>query len=110
MTSDDTANLPLACSLSPDELRERSLENGELFARIQNAEELADGYRYTFPAGDAAELLAFILAERDCCPFFTFELTFPSPHQAIQLAIRGREGVKEIVQSSVASGSHTQME
>ena len=104
MASDDDRDLPLACSLSPDQLHERSLENGTLFARAQSAQELADGYCYTFPADDAADLLAFILAERDCCPFFTFELTFPSPHRAIQLAVRGQDGVKEILRRSVAPG------
>jgi hypothetical protein len=103
MTSDDAVGeLPLACSLSADQLRERSLENEALFARARDVEELADGYRYTFSAGDAPELLAFILAERDCCPVFTFDLTFPSPHRAVHLAVRGRDGVKEILRRSVA--------
>jgi hypothetical protein len=102
MTSDDAVDeLPLACSLSPDQLRDRSLENKALFARARDVEELADGYRYTFSTGDAPELLAFILAERDCCPFFSFELTLPSPHRAVHLAVRGPDGVKEILRSSV---------
>jgi hypothetical protein len=104
MATDNAANLPLACSLTPDQLRERSLENRALFTHIQNVEELTDGFRYTFPTDDAAELLGFILAERDCCPFFTFELTFPSPHQAIKLAVRGQDGVKEILQTSMGMG------
>jgi hypothetical protein len=97
--------VPLACSLTEAELRVRGEENGSLFARAQSAEELPDGYRFTFSAeaDDARSLLAFILAERACCPFFTFELTFPSPHEPIQLAVRGREGVKEIVRDTVAS-------
>jgi|SRR5215469_666741 len=103
MTSENPVeDLPLACSLSPDQLRDRSLENAALFARAQAVEELADGYRYTFSAGDAPELLAFILAERDCCPFFTFELALPTPHRAVHLAVRGQDGVKEILRGSVA--------
>ena len=71
------------------------------------AQELPDGYRFTFPARDedARDLLQFILAERACCPFFTFELAFPSPHQAIPLTVRGREGVKEIVRASIVAYS-----
>jgi hypothetical protein len=102
MASDDTENLPLACSLSPDQLRDRSRANEALLAHARDVEELADGYRYTFAAGDAPELLAFILAERDCCPFFTFELTFPSPHREVCLAVRGRDGVKQMLRGSVA--------
>jgi hypothetical protein len=109
MTSDDSVDVSgdvaLACSLSAAELQARGAENDSLFAHAQSAQELPDGYRFAFPAeADAARnLLQFILAERECCPFFTFELTFPSPHQAIHLTVRGHEEVKEIVRASVAS-------
>lgn len=95
----------MACSLTAAELRVRGEENAALFARAHNAQELPDGYCFAFPASedDARDLLRFILAERACCPFFTFELAFPSPHQAIHLTVRGRAGVKEIVRASVAS-------
>ena len=97
MADADTRDIPLACSLSPTELGERSRENAALFARSHAVNELPDGYRWTFAAGEAPDLLEFILAERDCCPFFTFELTFPAPHQAVLLTVRGREGVKDIL-------------
>jgi len=105
MTSDVPVEIPLACSLTAAELRARGKENASLFTHAQSVEELPDGYRFAFPAEaeDARELLQFILAERACCPFFTFELTFPSPHQSIQLVVRGREGVKEIVRDSAVS-------
>ena len=109
MTSEDSVDvsgdIPLACSLTAAELQERGEENDSLFAHARGAEELPDGYRFAFPAeADTAQnLLQFILAERACCLFFTFELTFPSPHQAIHLTVRGREGVKEMVRASVAS-------
>ena len=100
-------NVPLACSLTAAELRVRGEENGALFARATGVHELLDGYRFDFPAqaDQARSLLQFILAERDCCPFFTFELAFPSPHRVIQLTVRGREGVKEIVAASVAGST-----
>ncbi len=99
MVSDVPGESPLACSLTAAELRVRGEESGSLFARALSVHELPDGYSFAFPAGedDARDLLGFVLAERACCPFFTFELTFASPHQSIQLAVRGREGVKEIV-------------
>ena len=99
MVVNDSVDTPLACSLTSDELEVRGNENADLFAQVRGVEELADGYRFAFPAeGDGIPaLLQFVLAERDCCPFFTFELSFPSPHQTVWLAVRGREGVKEIV-------------
>jgi hypothetical protein len=108
MVSDLSSDLPVACTLSATELRARSEDVvAPLFARAQRMEELPDGYRFAFPAeADAARhLLEFILSERACCPFFTFELTFASPHQAVWLSLRGGEGVKEFI-----AGTFAQME
>jgi hypothetical protein len=94
--------IPLACSLTADELRVRGEENSSLFAHAVSVQELPDGYAFIFPAADenAREVLAFVLAERACCPFFTFDLTFASPHESIRLSVRGREGVKEFVREA----------
>ena len=97
MVSDIPEEMPLACSLPAEELRARSDENTSRFGRAQQVQELADGYTFAFPAGEARDLLEFVLAERSCCPFFTFELLFPSPHQVIYLTVRGASGVKEMV-------------
>src|SRR5262245_11330675 len=105
MASEVTGDVPLACSLTAAELSVRGEEIAALFAQAENVHELADGYRFAFPAGEdsARQLFEFVLAERNCCPFFTFELAFTSPHQSIELAIRGREGVKEIVREIVVA-------
>jgi hypothetical protein len=105
MASDLTSDLPVACNLSAAELRERGEDVvAPLFARAQRAEELPDGYQFSFPAeaDGVRDLLEFILSERDCCPFFTFELTFDSPHDSVRLSLRGGEGVKEFVTASFA--------
>lgn len=87
------------CSLTPAELETRIADNSPLLTRVRAMRELPDGYRFAFSAepDGIPDLVGFILAERACCPFFTFELAFPSPHQNIWLTVRGREGVKEIV-------------
>lgn len=102
MSTDVPMDAPLACSLTEGELRLRGDENASLFARSVGMQELPDGYRFSFlaDATNAQDVLRFILAERACCPFFTFELAFPAPHQAIEVTVRGREGVKEIVRDS----------
>jgi hypothetical protein len=61
--------------------------------------ELEDGYAFRFP-GDtiwAARLLQFVTSERECCPFFTFELVFEPGQGPIWLRLRGPEGVKEFI-------------
>jgi len=106
MASDLTSDLPVACNLSAAELRERGADVvAPLFARAQRRQETADGYRFAFPpeANGVRDLLEFILSERDCCPFFTFELDFPSPHESVWLILRGGEGVKEFVAGSFAA-------
>jgi hypothetical protein len=106
MASDLTSDLPVACTLSADDLRARGEGVVEpLFARAQRLQETPDGYRFAFPAkaDGVRELVEFILSERDCCPFFTFELAFPAPHQSVWLTLRGGDGVKEFVAGSFAA-------
>jgi hypothetical protein len=90
---------PVACSLSQRELVERGEEVGELFKRVQQVRELPDGYAYCFLGNEewATRLLKFIMGERSCCPFFTFELGFEPEEGPIWLYIRGPEGVKEFM-------------
>jgi hypothetical protein len=68
--------------------------------------ELEDGYEFAFPgeADWAMRLVEFIVAERSCCPFFTFELAFGPG--GILLRVRGPEGTKQFIGEhlSVASG------
>src|SRR5262249_29172506 len=99
------SDIPVACTLSAAELRERGEDVvAPLFARVERVQELPDGYRFAFPAeaDGVRELLEFILSERACCPFFTFELAFPSPHQSVWLTLRGGKEVKEFVAGSFA--------
>jgi len=105
MAFDLMSDLPVACTLSAAEMRARGEDVvAPLFARVQHLEELPDGYRFAFPAEAEAvrDLLEFILSERACCPFFTFELTFASPHESVWLSLRGGESVKEFVAGSFA--------
>jgi hypothetical protein len=101
--SDGSVDIPVACSLTEAELEVRGDENADLFAHARAVEELTDGYRFAFPADDSGvpALLRFILAERACCLFFTFELQFPSPHQVVWVAIRGNEEAKGIVRDGL---------
>jgi hypothetical protein len=106
LAPDTASDLPLACTLSAAELRERGEDVvAPLFARAHRLQETPDGYRFTFPAEaeSVRDLLEFILSERDCCPFFTFELSFPSPHESVWLTLRGGDGVKEFVAGSFAT-------
>ena len=90
------SDLPIACSLSGHEQVERGEEVSDLFKGVQQVHELADGYAYRFPGTEewATRLLQFIMGERSCCLFFTFELGFEPDQGPIWLHVRGPEGVK----------------
>ena len=100
-------DLPIACSLPQAEQAERGeLIAGEIFAAADRVEELPDGYAFRFAAtGDRIDRLArFIAAERRCCPFFTFELTFEPAEGPVWLRLRGPEGVKEFIEDLAGVG------
>ena len=69
-------DMPVACCLTSAELRERE---ATILAQFRSAvidtEELLNGYAFRVP-GDrkwVAITAEMILAERECCPFLTFE-------------------------------------
>jgi hypothetical protein len=93
-------DLPLACLLSPEQRAIRDDEIREVFTSFQQVQELTDGYSFQYPseATWADKLLHFILEERKCCPFFSFELTFEPAQGPIWLSMRGQDGVKSMIQ------------
>ncbi|MCA1667279.1 MAG: hypothetical protein LC793_07750 [Thermomicrobia bacterium] len=95
-----TTEAPIACTLSdPERIARQETLSTELFARVEEVQECADGYAFRFPADAewAAKLTAFALFERECCPFFTFELIFAPNYGPLWLRLRGGEGVKQFI-------------
>ncbi|MEM9329618.1 MAG: hypothetical protein AAGA85_28420, partial [Bacteroidota bacterium] len=74
----ETQNHPLACTLSDAKLAERksSLQK-EVFSKVQQVEEMAHGYAFHFEDDQLLlrSLLAYVVAERSCCPFFEQQVT-----------------------------------
>ena len=68
----------------------------QLLTHVEERIELSDGYRLLVSASWAwrEHLFAFIEAERACCPFFTFDLSFAAENRGVWRAIRGPEGAK----------------
>jgi len=98
--------LPIACNLSGPELAKRQEDLAEnIFKDVQQVKELTDGYAYRFPESDewATRLMEFVLAERRCCPFFTFELVFEPNLGSTWLHLRGGQDVKEFITSAFGS-------
>jgi hypothetical protein len=91
---------PIACSLTTVELRDRE---AKLLSQFRSAviemDEIQGGYAFHLSGEDkwiglVAEL---IVAERECCPFLTFEVT-TLPHRGpLIVRVTGPEGTKEFL-------------
>ena len=97
---------PIACSLSPDQLRDRkaSLLPG-LLKRTTLVTPTDDGYRLQFAAGDrdvVGAIAACIDAERHCCPFLSFSLSIPAEAAPIQLEVTGPPGTRAFLDALLA--------
>lgn len=92
---------PIACTLDLTSMADRQQEvRDELFSHQLSTEELPDGYAYRFPGKPEVmqRLAEFVLFERQCCPFFTFELIFEPDHGSATLRLRGPVGTKEFLE------------
>ena len=98
--------VPIVCRLPEPELREREqVLQQEVFSGVEEIRELSDGYSLRYP-GEVRwldTLTEFIRLERDCCPFFHFELHAEPERGPLWLQLRGREGVKEFVETVLLS-------
>ena len=92
----------VACCLPDVELRKRV---ATLLARFESAviatEELSDGYVFRLP-GDKkwmGTVCEAIVAERECCPFLTFELTAQPNMGPVSVRVTGPAGSKEFLKT-----------
>jgi len=105
------AKLPIACSLTNAELRERE---ATLLAQFRSAiiktEELQEGYAFRIP-GDGErirQVAGLIVAERECCPFLVFELSALPNMGPVTVRVTGPAGAKEFLSSLLGmSGAAT---
>ena len=95
-------NLSIACSLSDAELRSREASLLAQFrAKATDSEELDDGYAFCLPGDQSCRelVLKLMTAERECCPFLTFDLHAAPDEGPLSLHISGPAGTKEFLQS-----------
>jgi hypothetical protein len=68
-------------------------------ADIRALAELSDGYGLGFEGADEKieALVEFLIFERKCCVFLTYELIFESHERMVWLNIRGGADIKELI-------------
>jgi hypothetical protein len=111
--SEDTTmskDIRVACCLSNAELRKRV---ATLVARFDSAviatEELPDGYVFRVP-GDKkwmGVLWEAIMAERECCPFLTFELTAQPNMGPVSVRVTGPAGTKDFLKTILCNSEES---
>jgi hypothetical protein len=92
----------LTCNINgipPHErVRYRHLVEGLRHA-IQERRELPDGYAFRMDTKqiDTGQLAEWIELERQCCPFFGFEIRWTPQNEAVWLHLTGPQGVKDFI-------------
>lgn len=94
------ADIPIACTLSPDALqtrRDRLL--ADLFRRAEHHELTDDGLRVRFfsDADSVATLGRIVDAERQCCRFLRFVITVEPDGGPVVLELSGPAGTREFI-------------
>lgn len=101
-------DLPIACTLSAEDLRQRraNLLPG-LMARAVATEPLDNGLRFCFDASSAllTELLQVVDAERQCCRFLRFEITVAPGLGPISLTVTGPRGTAAFLSGLLEEGA-----
>ena len=94
--------IPIACSLTDDELLKRRSEILQKVAQsLIEVQELQNGFSYRFPVEDSImqNLMSIINLERKCCPFLNFKLVLEAQSESVFLELTGQAGTKKILKS-----------
>ena len=95
---------PIACNINALNTTQR--ERREILAKQMHdaglqIQELPDGYKFLYPADLFLTVAEFVSLEKQCCPFFTFQLIVDPDNGPLWFGITGREGTKEFIQEEL---------
>ena len=97
-----TYEMPIACCLTSAELRERRATLLSQFgSAVIETKELPDGYAFCLP-GDrrwVAIIAETIAAERECCPFLTFEFVAQPGTGPVIVRVTGPARAKDFLKT-----------
>lgn len=96
---------PIACTLTSKEVQIRKATIiAELKNKIIERHDLPNSYSYKFNGDDESidRHISFIKSERQCCSFFTFNLSISDDFAILELT--GPEVAKDFVESEIGRG------
>jgi hypothetical protein len=97
-------DLPIACSLRPEELKQRA---DELLPRLASAATkcapIESGYGFEIaPSGETLRAIIEVIdVERQCCRFLRFQLTVEPDGGPFRLDVTGPAGTQEFLRNLV---------
>lgn len=91
-------------AIPPDQRPVHQTTSKDLFSRIEEFRELADGYEFRFASGPdlIVKLAEFISLEKLCCPFLKFVIEVEHEGGPVWLRLTGREGVKAFIREEIS--------
>lgn len=90
--------VPIACTLRPDALREQLEDWQALLAHATRRSSIDDGVRVELADGAPLdELMRLVAAEQDCCQFLQFAITVDT--RGIGLEVRGPDDARSIIEA-----------
>ena len=107
MENRNSIQQPIVCDLTVFSLGERQRYlalSQELFAACGKMRELSDGFTFLFPGKSTwcAKIAEWVMLERRCCPFLSFELVFEADRGPVELRLRGPQGTKEFIRGELS--------
>jgi len=106
----ESRDFAVACCLTDSEFRKRE---ATLLAQFRSAvvatEELPDGYVFHVPGDKKSMGVVWeaIVAERECCPFLTFELTAQPNMGPVSVRVTGPAGTKEFLKTILCNSAES---
>lgn len=92
--------LPIACTLTTAELRERREKLlRKVGASVQETVELENGYAFRFPAERFEDVAQVVALERECCAFLRMTLTVEPGAGPVWLEMTGPATAKSFIAS-----------
>jgi len=91
------------CLLTNTELAKRKDELKEsIFSKMERVEEVEDGYLFHFRDQEnlLPNLFHYIIAEKECCPFFHQDVSIAPEHSGITWRISGDKGIKKMIRQT----------
>lgn len=90
----------LVCKLiGAEKMKKKELLKTEIFSQVKGIDELENGYILKFEDKDdiLLKLTDYLMIEKECCPFFIFDLNIQPNSNGISLKITGQEGAKDML-------------